>query len=94
MLPAVVAHQFQQELEHYLRTTFAPATDRFERFFDGFFRDGQFFAGPYVSLGLPLTPQPMPEGLLEIAPGFDPCYPSHELTRVVTRTDPGSRHTN
>ena len=77
MLPAVVAHQIQQELEHYLRTTFAPSTDRFERFFDRFFEHGRFFAGPYVSLGLPLTPQPMPEGLLEVAPGFEPY--EHQL---------------
>ena len=72
MLPAVVTLQIQDELEHFLSTTFAPSTNRFQSFFEGFFSGKEFFRGPYVSLGLPLTPSPMPEDLLTIAPSFQP----------------------
>ena len=88
MLPAVVTLQIQDELEHFLRTTFSPSTDRFNEFFQGFFSGEEFFRGPYVSLGLPLTPRPMPDDVLTIAPAFQPY--AHQI-QAFTRLSGESR---
>ncbi|MFW5828194.1 MAG: DEAD/DEAH box helicase, partial [Alkalispirochaeta sp.] len=90
MLPAVVAHQIQEELEHFLTTTYAPAGSRFARFFDRFFAGDEFFKGPYISLGLPLTPQPLPKRLLTIAPPFSPYAHQIAAFRRLTGREPRS----
>ena len=62
MIPGVLAHQIEQGLEEFLKTTFPPADTVFSDFLSDLFSEKHFYQGPFVSLALPFTPAEKAEG--------------------------------
>jgi DEAD/DEAH box helicase domain-containing protein len=54
MIPSVIAHQVQQGVKDFLRTTFPIATPHFHHLLDSLIeRENGLFQGPYLSIHLP-----------------------------------------
>lgn len=57
MLPPILAHQIQDGIADFLRSTFPPANPFFAGMLDRFLTEpGLLFKGPYHSLKLPFRP--------------------------------------